>query len=227
MNTRNIAEYLKNVRLFADLTNVQRERIANVCRRRRYAGKISLFYEGDRGGHLYIILSGGVKIFTDSADTAQETILALLAPGDIFGEMALFLGGERSASAITIAEDTELLVLDQESFQGLLRESPELAFELMRNLAARVKSGNEHLKRVVEDSSTARLCKFLLANCDVHSGKLCPSLSQLEIAGIIGTQRETVARNLGHLEKAGCLMRNRGNIMVTNRDALNKIAKRG
>ena len=227
MNTRNIAEHLKNVRLFADLTNAQRERIAGVCRRRHYGGKISLFYEGDRGGHLYVILSGGVKIFTDNTETGQETILALLAPGDIFGEMALFLGGERSASAITIAEDTELLVLDQESFQGLLRESFELTFELMRNMAARVKGANQHLKGVVEDSSTARLCKFLLANCDVHSGKLCPALSQDEIAGIIGTRRETVARNLGHLEKAGCLMRNRGNIMVTNRDALTKVARQG
>ncbi len=222
-----VAEYLRNVRLFADLNDVQCERIAKVCRRRRYSGRISLFYEGDRGGHLYVILSGGVKIFTDNLDTGQETILALLAPHDIFGEMALFLGGERSASAITIAEDTELLVLDQESFQGILRESPELAFELMRNLAARVKSCNENYKRVVEDSSSARLCKFLLARCDVHNGQLCPPLSQEEIASIIGTRRETVARNLKDLEMANCLLRNRGNIVVTDRKGLEKFAKCG
>lgn len=222
-----VAEYLRNVRLFADLSDLQRDRIAKVCRRRRYSGRISLFYEGDRGGHLYIILSGGVKIFTDNPETGQETILALLAPRDIFGEMALFLGGERSASAITIAEDTELLMLDQESFQGLLRESPELAFELMRNLATRVKNCNENYKRVVEDSSTARLCKFLLARCEEHSGKLYPPLSQEEIASIVGTRRETVARNLKDLEKANCLLRNRGNIMITDRKGIEKYARCG
>jgi CRP/FNR family transcriptional regulator, cyclic AMP receptor protein len=224
---KTIAEYLKNVRLFADLTDAQRERIAAVCRRRRYAGKVSLFYEEDHGGQLYIILTGGVKIFMTNGDTGQETILALLAPGDIFGEMALFLGGKRSASAITIAENTELLILDQESFQSLLRESFELTFEMMRNLAGRLKEANKHLKDVVENSSTARLAKFLLARCDPQTGKLCPPLSQDEIASIIGTRRETVARNLKELEKAHCLLRNHGHLQVTNFSALKGVAKRG
>lgn len=221
------ADYLQNVRLFADLTPSQRERIAAVCSRRCHLGRKPLFYENDEGGQLYIIVRGGVKIFTTNEETGQETILALLAPGDIFGEMALFLGGKRSASAVTIAEHTELLILDQQSFQSLMRESFEMAFAIMQNLAARLKETNTHLKDVVENSSTARLAKLLLARGDEHSGKLCPPLSQSDIAAIIGTKRETVARNLERLEQRRCVRRNRGDLVITNRDTLKSVAKSG
>jgi CRP/FNR family transcriptional regulator, cyclic AMP receptor protein len=222
-----IADHLKNVHLFADLNDAQRERIAAVCRRRLYHGKQHLFHEGDRGGQLYIVLSGGVKIYSDSMESGQETILALLSPGEFFGEMALLCGGERTASAVTIAEQTELLILDQTHFLTLLRESFELTSSLIRNLAERLKATNEKLKDWAGSSSLARIAKLLLVRSDPASGKLCPPLTQDEIAHLIGVRRETVARNLSRLEDIACLRRNRGNMTITNRELLERTAKTG
>jgi CRP/FNR family transcriptional regulator len=222
MNTT--ADYLKQVKLFADLSDSQREHLAAACIRKVWRAHRHLFHQGDDGKQLYIVMRGGVKIYHDAESTGQETILALLTEGDFFGEMALLTGGERTASAVTIAEETELLRLDQTNFYSLLHDSPELAVALLRNLALRLKQTNESLVAIASDSSLARVTKLLLARADVASGMLCPPLSQQEIANLIGTRRETVARNLARLERIGVLKRNRGRIVIINRAGLERVA---
>ncbi len=221
----NILECLQKVKLFADLTDEQRERIVAACRRRTYRGKVQLFYEGEPGGQLYIVLRGGVKIYSADGVNGPETTLALLSAGDFFGEMALLIGGARTASAVTLVEETELLLLDQDSFHALLRESFELTSELMRNLALRLKHTNENLVAMSSNSSLSRVAKLLLARADTGSGLLSPPLSQEEIANLIGVRRETVARNLARLESTSCVRRNRGHLVVTDRGRLEQMAR--
>ncbi len=217
-------DYLKQVQLFADLNDNQRAHIAAACKRKTHRGRMHLFYQGDPGSQLYIVLRGGVKIYYDGENTDQETILAMLTKGEFFGEMALLCGGERTASAVTIAEETELLLLDQNSFYAILKDSPELAIALLRNLATRLKKANENLASMAFESARARIAKLLLARADPVSGLLCPPLSQTEMANLIGKRRETVARSLAELEKSGVLKRNRGHIVITNRAGLEKAA---
>lgn len=223
MNT--IAHHLKQVRLFADLTDAQREHIASACRRRAYRGRVHLFYEGDPDGLMYFVLRGGVKIYSEGEGGGPETTLALLTEGDFFGEMALLTGGHRTASAVTIAEENELLLLEQSNFHAVLRESFELTTQLLRSLASRLKKSNENLVTLTSNSSLSRVAKLLLARADAVSGLLCPPLSQEEIAHFIGVRRETVARNLARLEATHCLKRNRGQIVILDRARLENIAR--
>lgn len=221
------AGYLKQVPIFADLTDSQCERIAAACRVRTYRGRVHLFFQGDPSGLLYIVKRGGVKIYHDNDSGEQETTLALLTEGDIFGEMALLTGCERSASAVTVAEETELLQLDQASFYEVMQESFELTKALLRNLALRLSQTNANLVAIASESSTARVAKLVLARADALSGKLCPPLSQEEIANLIGVRRETVARNLARMEENGILKRNRGNMVVVNWTRLERVARNG
>ena len=222
---RNISDYLKNVPLFANLNDTQRGQIGAACRSRTYRGRVHLFYEGDPGGQLYIVVRGGVKIYADSDGASAGTTLALFSEGEVFGEMALLTGGERTASAITIAEETELLLLDQASFHTVLRDSFDLTREVLRTLAVRLMQTNENLVAIAENSSLCRVSKLLLARTDTYTGKLCPPLTQEEIANIVGVRRETVARNLARLEGIGCLRRNRGHILVTDRRTLQRVVQ--
>lgn len=219
-----VADLLKKVQLFADLDDAQRERIASACRRRVVRGRVHLFYQGDPGAQLYIVLRGGVKIYSEAETLGQETTLALLTEGELFGDMALLTGGERTASAITISEETELLLLDQASFHAVLKDSFEMTMELLRNLATRLKQTNENLVTMASNSSLSRVAKLLLARVN-EDGRLCPPLSQEEIANLIGVRRETVARNLAKLEEGRCLKRNRGNIVITDRTRLERLAR--
>ena len=215
-----IANYLKEVPLFAGLSEQERERIAATCYRKTYRGRVSLFHKGDTGGQLYIVLRGVVKIFNVSPDTGQEKTIALLTSGEVFGEMALLTEGVRTASAITFQGDTELLQLDNREFAHLLRSSFDLIYCLLRNMASRLNKANEdHLP----GSSLSRVAKLLLAMADPYSGRISPSLPQAEIAHFIGVTRETVARNLLCMEQSGYLKRNRGDIIITNRIGLERI----
>ncbi len=223
----NIAEHLKKAPIFADLNDRERERIAGACRRRVYRGRVNLFYEGDSGGQLYMVLRGGVKIYSEAYQNGQETTLALLTPGEVFGELALLTGGDRTASAVTIAEETELLLLDQVNFHALLRDSFDLTSQLLRSLAMRLKQTNENLVAIASNSSLSRVSKLLLARADAANGRLCPALSQAEIGHLIGVRRETVARILAKLEASACLLRNRGQIVVTDRSGLERISQVG
>lgn len=141
--------------------------------------------------------------------------------------MALLIGGERTASAVTVAEVTELLMLDQASFYAVLNNSVELAIALLRNLAGRLKETNKHLASIATDTSLARVAKLLLARMDGASSRLCPPLTQEEMANLIGMRRETVARNLKRLESNHILKRNRGHIVVMNQAALERVASSG
>lgn len=221
------ADYLKQVQLFAGMSDDQRERIAAACRRRVYGGRVHLFFQGDPGSLLYIVVRGGVKIYRSAAGSGQETTLALMTAGDFFGEMALLIGGTRTATAMTIAEETELLLLDQESFYAVLRDSFELTRALLHNLAQRLNQTSENLVAVTSDSSLSRVAKLLLARADLASGRLCPPLSQEEIAHLVGVRRETVARNLHRLEKNNILKRNRGHIVVLDRARLEQVSRYG
>jgi rubredoxin len=90
---------------------------------------------------MYFIRSGKVSLLLDK-EVGGNTELGPLEAGEHFGEMALIDGGLRSATAIATEDDTELEVLDRESFLCQIRQRPEFALEVMQNLSQRVRSGN-------------------------------------------------------------------------------------
>ena len=215
-----ISERLKKIPLFAGLTDAQRERIAGLCQQRGYCGRVPLFSEGDTDGRLYLVLRGGVKFYCKAARYGQEMTRAIYVAGEFFGETSLIAGSPRTASAVTVAETTELLVLDRNSLMNLLRNSFDLTQALLQSMARQLEDAAQNPIPPCADNSAVRLAKLLLARTEPRTGQLCSPLTQDEIAHLIGTRRETVARNLARLEVNGCLLRNHGAIVILNRDAL-------
>src|SRR4051812_47901749 len=103
---------------------------------RDYPAGTVIFEERDPGSRMYVIRSGKVKIYRHLE--GKEIVLAFLAPGDFFGEMALLEGLPRSASAMCV-EDAQLVEVDQSTFEEMIRRNIEIAVRVMRKLAARVR----------------------------------------------------------------------------------------
>ncbi len=97
-----------------------------------------VFVKGDHGGVAYLVRSGQVEI--RGAGHAMEVV----GPGGLFGEMALIDEGPRSASAVAL-KATELVVIDEPTFDRLLREVPDFAVAVMRLLARRLRGANDRL----------------------------------------------------------------------------------
>ena len=100
-----------------------------------------VFLKNSSGGEMYFIRSGKVSLLIDT-EIGVNAELGPLEVGEHFGEMALIDGSPRSATAIAIEDNTELEVLERESFLSLIRQRPEFALEVMQKLSQRVRSGD-------------------------------------------------------------------------------------
>ncbi|KAF0123081.1 MAG: cyclic nucleotide-binding domain-containing protein [bacterium] len=92
---------------------------------------------------MYIIQSGKVKI-TKKAGGADR-ILTTLSSGDFFGEMAILTDGPRSATA-EVTEDSEILVINPETFEALIQANSDIAMKILRELAERLKEANRQIE---------------------------------------------------------------------------------
>jgi signal transduction histidine kinase len=132
-----VQSLLHKLPLFADLPH---DDIVSLCKASRNvevaAGKM-VMEEGTAGDGLYIILKGKLEVTKREGD--QDLVLAQRVPGEFLGEMSLIESGPRSAS-VRALEKSELLVVDPDSFQALLKSSPSAATTLLRTVAGRLRS---------------------------------------------------------------------------------------
>jgi len=126
--------------LFRQLSPEALERISGLMVKVSYRAGDTIFLEREPGDALYVVDSGGIRIWVRDED-ANEVTLSELQPGDFFGEMSVLDGGRRSANA-TAAVDSTLHCLRREDFEGFLLEHPRAALEVIRGLGARLRQTN-------------------------------------------------------------------------------------
>ncbi|MCB4209000.1 Crp/Fnr family transcriptional regulator [Arthrobacter sp. UM1] len=169
----------------------------------------SLFKEGDQGEELYFIVSGKVKLGRKAPD-GRENLLAVLGPGELFGEMALFDPSPRTATATAVSE-TRLVGLKHSNLRDVLQTRPEVSMQLLQALARRLRRTNESLADLVFSDVPGRVAKALLDLADrfgrpAPDGILVPhELTQEELAQLVGASRETVNKALAEFVQRGWL----------------------
>lgn len=109
-----------------------------------------IFQENSTANTMYIVCSGRVKLYTQPG-TGRKTVLAVLEPGEHFGEMALIDSSPRSATAVADQDDTRLVVLDKAKFLYLVSQQPEFAFAIMETLSQRIREANLQLAQAKAD----------------------------------------------------------------------------
>jgi CRP/FNR family cyclic AMP-dependent transcriptional regulator len=112
-----------------------------------------LFHEGDPGREMFIIQKGKVQVRKKVG--AGEKILADLGEGEFFGEMALLMGMNRSAT-VEVIEDSKLLVISPETFENLLKSNLEIAIKMLKKMASRLRHMDESLEPALLESTKER-----------------------------------------------------------------------
>ena len=110
---------------------------------RDFAAGTVLFEEGAPGDFMYVVQSGEVEIRRQVGETAR--VLAVLPPGEFFGEMAILNGRPRSATAV-VRTDARLFVIEGKTFEAMLRARPEIAMRIIKSLALRLENANQHVE---------------------------------------------------------------------------------
>jgi uncharacterized membrane protein len=130
--------------LFALLDQEERQALSLMLKHERYPKGATIFSYGDSGDRLFILSEGKVEIFVDSLE-GHRIPLAEIVRGDVFGEISLFDGGPRTASALA-TEETEALTLDRNGLLHLVSKHPHAALDLLTATGSRLRKTDEMLR---------------------------------------------------------------------------------
>ena len=209
---------LARTEVFSDLEPRELEAVAQVAVPRRWDRGQIIFREGDEGDTCYLLRSGAVVLTREHQD-GRMVALAELRAGAMFGELAMFRGETRSATAEAV-ESTSAVALLARDVQRLIRRHPELALKLLAALAERVSKTNERLLQQSFQTVAGRVASALLAQTIARQAEGAPEAdvliraTQAEIANLAGTSRESASRFLATLERAGVVTLGRGKVTV-------------
>lgn len=213
-----IARLLARTEVFRDLEERELQEVAQVAVPRRWEHGEVIFREGDPGNTCYLLQSGAVLLTREHQD-GRTVALAELRAGGMFGELAMFRGETRSATAEAI-EATEAVALLAPDMQRLIRGNPDIASKLLAALAERVSTTTERLLRQSFQTVAGRVASGLLAQCVARQAEGAPErdvlvrATQAEIASLSGTSRESASRFLATLERDGVVTLGRGKVTV-------------
>ena len=216
---------LQKVPLFSQLGPADLQRVLEVARERAYPKNSVILFEDDPGDSLFVVNEGQVKVVLIGED-GREVILSVLGEGDFFGEMALIDDEPRSAHVIAM-NDSTLLVLRREDFQGLLMQTPGIALAMLRELTRRLRRVDEKVGSLVLLDVNGRVARLLLDLAEEAGGeRITRRLTHHTIAQMIGSSRETVSRTMRELADKGMIEVSRRDIVIRDRPGLEAAAGR-
>jgi HEAT repeat protein len=128
---------LRRVPLLADLSPADLKRVAAIATEHHLLDGEIIFEQDEPGDEMYVVVSGEVRVLVTDGEKGNREV-ARRKVGETVGEMSVISGSLRSASLVA-AGDVHLLCLDQKSFEGLLRERPEVSLAVMRMLCERLR----------------------------------------------------------------------------------------
>ncbi|TAK20313.1 MAG: Crp/Fnr family transcriptional regulator [Chloroflexota bacterium] len=216
---------LASAPLFSAFSATELATLAAQSRRRHYDDRDVVFYFGDPGNGLFIVLAGTIKIAVNAPD-GQETMIALLGAGECFGEMAVLDGQPRSATASAM-EKTETLFLPRTGFLAFLEQHRDAVHKIILLLARRLRETDEHVADLVFHDVYGRLAKRLLHLAE-HRGQKNASgrieidlpLTQQDLANLVGASRESVNKAMKDFRAKGYVTVMQQRITVNDRAAL-------
>ena len=202
--------FFRKFPLFADLDDRELASIAAVAKTRRYAKDDVVFYADESGDNFCLIREGQVKITMISPE-GKEIILALMGPGDFFGEMALLDEEPRSATVVA-TENLELVTIWRNDFLQILTENFSVTKKVLSGISRRLRNASNRIESLATMDVYGRLARFFL-DLAKDQGKVLDNgyvavtrPTHQSIANMIGTSRETVSRLIHDLMRQNLLL---------------------
>lgn len=194
---------LRNVPLFSVLPENQLALLTGLVGRKSFPRGATIISAGEMTDSLYLIISGRLKVMM-SDDEGREVILAILNPGEFFGEMGLIDDHPRSATVVAL-EACELLYLSKRDFKKCLQDNFDLCMTVMRGLVRRLRDADKKIGSLALMDVYGRVARLLLEMAETIDGQkvVTKKLAKQDIAKMIGASREMVSRVMKDLQTGG------------------------
>ena len=214
-----LAHDLAAVPLFAELDDDARAALARCMRGQHYRPGQYLTHEGQIAEALFVVRDGRVRLARTAPD-GREQVLAVIGGGDVFNMEPLLDGGPTPATARAMSAVTCLLLPDT-ALVPLIRQFPDLALVLMRQMAEQLREQTALIEDLGFRSVRARLARLLLNEAASGTARL----TQAELAARAGTVREIVGRKLRQMADERLVALKRGEVLVLDADGLQRAAE--
>lgn len=218
--------HLKRFGLIGLLPAPAQKRLLSISRQENFGPGDRIFSKADAAEHMFVVISGRVKIFLSGGGRRRKTF-AYLGAGDFFGEMAVITGKSRSASA-EAAEATSLLVIRKQDFRRLIEADPKLCLYMLSAVSERLRMADEEIEDLLFRNVLGRVAKSLR---DLSKGlrrgdaalELRRRYTHQELADMVGTTREPLSRALSALRRAGLIDMRDGRLTLLDPVKLDQI----
>lgn len=223
---RHRVELLRQAPLFGVLPPQELGALATQCYAHRYRKGEMVFREGEPAERILLIESGRVKLFNTSPQ-GNELLVAVLGPGQIFGELAVIDRGPRAMSSRAM-EDVAVFSLGSDQFWTLLESHPALARRLLELMARRLRRADQNTQDLVFFDAPTRLARKLVELAEEHGEptgrsdeiRITVRVTQEEIAQMIGTTRASANRLIASFSERGWIDWNDGQPLLLSPEAL-------
>jgi CRP/FNR family transcriptional regulator, cyclic AMP receptor protein len=215
------ADLLRRVPLFSGLAQPDLDQLASAARRVPFPRGSIVFQEGDEGDYLLVLAKGRVKV-TLLGDSGAETIVSLLEPPALLGEIALLDESPRSATVITL-EATEFLQIARAPIIALIKRDPTVALRMMAQLSRALRRATEQVRSLAMFDLHGRMLRALLMLAQQQGERnrarmvIRPRPPIKDLALMCGCTREAAGRALKALHAAGYISDDPAGLVVEAR----------
>lgn len=212
---------IERVPIFSNLDSLEMKEVHLLIRHKNFKKNELIYMAGQKGGSLYVINSGKVKI-TRISSSGKEQVIRILEAGEFMGELSIFSSSTLMDNAEAL-EDTMMCIIDEGDLKELLKKYPIISFKIMEELSGRLQKAESLIENINLSSVEKRLADILLDLCD-EDGKIFLKLSKKDLASQIGMSSETLSRKLSAFQELGIIkLIGQRKINILNRSALEEI----
>lgn len=219
-------DYLKRVPILANLDPSILATLAETTCLQHYHKDQIIFYRGDPGNAMYVLVSGSVALSLTS-ETGAEVTVARLRPVEHFGELSVLDGQPRCVTAVA-SQATQALAIYRENLLALLQRHADAALQIALSLSRRVRRTTELLADMAFLALLTRIAKRLCESAGIiQDGSLTATdiqTRQEELAEMVGASREAVNKQLARLREMGLIQTSRGHVRILRPEQLRAIA---
>jgi CRP-like cAMP-binding protein len=216
-------ELLKTIHYFAGLDNTELYSIQNYLIEKSVEKGEKIISQGEWCDYLFFLVSGLVKVYKTSPN-GKEQILHIAPPGDSLNDVSTFSGGVNQSSMLAMTP-VLLYTMHRGDIKQILREHPEISNNVIKAFADRIRRDAKMVEELSFNQVMARLAKLLMGKYAGEESTIGLSLTQQDIADLIGSCREVVNRSLKIMEEKGAIKLGRRRVKVLKKEILADLAK--
>ncbi len=219
---------IKKCRMFEQLSAADLSFLESRARVKTFPRNSSVYFPSDAADSIFVLVEGRIRLYSITPD-GKQAILALVEPGEIFGELALLGSSERDEHAQAVGT-SKVVSLPREIVETVLLRNADLSLAITKFVGLRSKRLERRLRNLLFRSNRERLVGLLCELLEQYGRRIDEGLlidiklSHQDLAGLIGITRESVTLSLGELQLERMITVGRQRIVVLNAEKLAQAA---